>query len=100
MNMDWLSRKLRFGRAALRFCVILWVIAGCLTEYAVTKLRGRLSGSKKAEILHRWCAWLLPRLGVRLKVIGAAPAAGLIVSNHLSYVDILIFSATAPCVFV
>ena len=28
------------------------------------------------------------------------PSRGLLVSNHLSYLDILIYSAAAPCVFV
>ncbi len=31
---------------------------------------------------------------------GVAPSRGLIVSNHLSYLDILAFSAALPCVFV
>ena len=31
---------------------------------------------------------------------GTPPAQGLIVSNHLSYLDILVFSTSVPCVFV
>jgi 1-acyl-sn-glycerol-3-phosphate acyltransferase len=31
---------------------------------------------------------------------GTIPENGLVVSNHLSYLDILVFSAMAPCVFI
>lgn len=39
-------------------------------------------------------------MGVQFSVVGPPPARGLIASNHLSYLDILVFSAAAPCVFV
>ena len=50
--------------------------------------------------MHRCCARALPRFGVELSLDGDAPSRGLIVSNHLSYLDILVFSAVLPCVFV
>lgn len=37
---------------------------------------------------------------IDFRVQGKPPASGLIVSNHLSYLDILIYGAIAPCVFV
>ena len=36
----------------------------------------------------------------QLSVSGTPPTHGLIVSNHLSYLDILCYSAAVPCVFV
>jgi 1-acyl-sn-glycerol-3-phosphate acyltransferase len=38
--------------------------------------------------------------GIRLKLNGVPPLQGLIVSNHLSYLDILLYGAAMPCVFV
>lgn len=35
-----------------------------------------------------------------LQVSGAIPSRGLLVCNHLSYLDIIVLGATAPCVFV
>jgi 1-acyl-sn-glycerol-3-phosphate acyltransferase len=35
-----------------------------------------------------------------VKAIGAFPARGAVISNHLSYVDIVVFAALHPCVFV
>ena len=37
---------------------------------------------------------------MRLESRGTRPARGLVCSNHLSYLDILVYAATAPCVFV
>lgn len=61
---------------------------------------GSLSLMKRGEWLHRWCAFALPMLGVRFEVSGDMPADGLIVSNHLSYLDIMVFSAATPVLFV
>jgi lyso-ornithine lipid O-acyltransferase len=60
----------------------------------------KTSHRERAEWLHRWCAFLLRRLSVDLRVVGPLPQHGLIVCNHLSYLDILVFSALAPCAFV
>lgn len=43
---------------------------------------------------------MLRRIGVQWSVTGQPPASGLIVSNHLSYLDILLFSAVSGCAFV
>ncbi|MGA7522326.1 MAG: lysophospholipid acyltransferase family protein [Acidobacteriaceae bacterium] len=39
-------------------------------------------------------------MGVRLECRGARPTHGIIGSNHLSYLDILVYAATLPCIFV
>jgi 1-acyl-sn-glycerol-3-phosphate acyltransferase len=39
-------------------------------------------------------------MGMRLECRGMRPAQGLICSNHLSYLDILVYAAAMPCVFV
>lgn len=54
----------------------------------------------RINVLHRWSARVLPWLGVNFAGYGTLPAGGLVVSNHLSYLDILVFSAIAPCAFV
>lgn len=43
---------------------------------------------------------ILGSLGISSKVEGKPPASGLVVANHLSYLDILILSAAMPCFFV
>ena len=39
-------------------------------------------------------------MGVEIEVVGSFPERGAIISNHLSYLDIVIFAALRPCVFV
>lgn len=39
-------------------------------------------------------------MGVRLECRGPRPVEGLVCSNHLSYLDIVVCAAAAPCVFV
>jgi 1-acyl-sn-glycerol-3-phosphate acyltransferase len=55
---------------------------------------------QRAEWLTQACRGVLASLEVRVSVAGLMPPAGLIVSNHLSYLDILCYSSIAPCVFV
>jgi 1-acyl-sn-glycerol-3-phosphate acyltransferase len=90
----------RIARVIVRGCGLFWGIAGCLTEYLLRRLGGRLSEKTRIEVLHRWSRRTLPRLGIRVEVTGAPAVAGLIASNHLSYLDILVYSAIAPCAFI
>lgn len=56
--------------------------------------------AERAQWLTESCRGVLASLSVSVSVSGSMPAHGLIVSNHLSYLDILCFSAIAPCIFV
>ena len=58
----------------------------------------RLHG--RATWLHRWCRFACRVLGVRVRTHGSMPSAGLLVSNHLSYLDVIVLSSIRPCVFV
>ncbi len=57
------------------------------------------SQQARAEWLHRFCATALEGLGVKLTVEGEFPARGALISNHLSYIDIVVYAAMSPCVF-
>ncbi len=54
----------------------------------------------RAEWLHRLCARVVHGLGIEVVVVGDFPGHGAVIANHLSYVDIVIFAAMRPCVFV
>lgn len=81
--------------AALGFCV-----SGCLLEHLFHIVVGKTGLAQRPFPLHRWSARLLPWIDVTIHCQGEPPAGGLIVSNHVSYLDILVFSAAAPCAFV
>ena len=54
----------------------------------------------RAAWLHRCCQRTLRIMNVRVAVRGPLPHGGLIVANHLTYLDIVALSAALPCVFV
>ena len=54
----------------------------------------------RADWLHRFAARAVRRLGLQIDVVGTFPERGAVISNHLSYLDIVVFAALHPCVFV
>ena len=54
----------------------------------------------RAAWLHGWCRFACRVLGIRVRMHGSMPSSGLLVSNHLSYLDIVVLSSIRPCVFV
>jgi 1-acyl-sn-glycerol-3-phosphate acyltransferase len=62
--------------------------------------RSKLDLWRRAYWLHRSCGVILRRLGMQLGSRGTRPGQGLVCSNHLTYLDILVFAAAFPCVFV
>ena len=73
----------------------LFVVAG--TELVMKRPATRQA---RAEWLHRFCGRAVKRLGVEVVAVGDFPACGAVISNHLSYVDVVVFAALRPCVFV
>ncbi len=63
---------------------------------------GGLTDEERQERVQQWSAYALEVLGVELEVRGSAPVLGpvLVVSNHVSWLDILVINAARPCRFV
>jgi 1-acyl-sn-glycerol-3-phosphate acyltransferase len=74
---------------------VLFFEAGC--ELLVTRPRTR---HDRAAWLHRFCARALRRMKIPVRVHGPFPTAGALITNHLSYLDIVILASIHPCVFV
>lgn len=87
-------------RAFRRAVALGFALIGCLLHYWILRLRGPLTLEQRALWLQAAARGVLASLGIRFQVEGQAPARGLVVSNHLSYLDILIFAAAMPCCFV
>jgi 1-acyl-sn-glycerol-3-phosphate acyltransferase len=54
----------------------------------------------RASWLQAVCRRVLPIFNAQIQTTGPIPTDGLIVSNHLSYVDVLVLGALTPSVFV
>jgi 1-acyl-sn-glycerol-3-phosphate acyltransferase len=54
----------------------------------------------RAAWLHCWSRFACRVLGIRVTTRRSMPSCGLLVCNHLSYLDIIVLSSIQPCVFV
>jgi 1-acyl-sn-glycerol-3-phosphate acyltransferase len=50
--------------------------------------------------LRRWSRFACRVVGIRVTTRGSMPQSGLLVCNHLSYLDVVVLSSIWPCVFV
>jgi len=89
-------------RAAGRSCWFAWEVGVIILNYFLTAARA----PKDRQRLER-AAWLsrssrrhLKIFGYSARVAGEVPRSGLLMCNHLSYLDILAISAVTPAVFV
>ncbi len=98
-------RATRCGRI-LRTCFRgAWLVGELALAFArnVVMTRGKSSGALavgRAHWLQMSARRVLRVFGVQLSQRGDAPCAGLLVSNHLSYLDILVLASVSPAVFV
>ena len=83
-----------------RAVALAFSLAAIVVSWWLTRLRGRTTPGDRAVWLHHACSRILKALGIRVSVHGAFPHGGLVVANHLSYLDIMILSAVMPCFFV
>jgi lyso-ornithine lipid O-acyltransferase len=62
--------------------------------------RQRMNREERANWLQDAACTVLRSMGVQVVAAGNPPLTGLVVSNHLSYLDVLAYAAVMPCVFV
>jgi len=89
-------------RALARICLFLFEITLVILNYFftvvfATPLKKRAA---RAAWLHRGSVHVLKIFNCTATVTGPVPQTGLLVSNHLSYLDIILMSAITPSVFV
>ena len=95
------GRRNPAGRLALLALASLLGIGVWLAGTLVTLPSARARRLVRTGAFRRWARVVCRLLGVRLEVLGAVPAAPFyLVSNHLSYLDIVVFAAIMPARFV
>lgn len=87
-------------RALRRAVALAFRLTACVFSWWFLRIRGRVALGNRAQWLHNTCRGILKALGIRVSVHGELPHRGLVVANHLSYLDIMILSAVMPCFFV
>ena len=78
-----------------------FVLVTCIFRFWLMRLGGPRTLERRARWVHETCvaaccaAWILNATSR-----ASVPTHGLVVANHLSYLDILMLSAAMPCFFV
>jgi lyso-ornithine lipid O-acyltransferase len=90
MSFRLIRRAVALGLVLIASIVRFWIM--------------RLSGPRTLERRARWvqttCVGVLWAMDISCEVEGQPPTRGLVVANHLSYLDVVILSAAMPCFFV
>lgn len=76
---------------------VVWAFATSLTELVIRRPVDRRA---RAAWLSKFCRKVLAAARVTWSVRGTVPEQGAVITNHLTYLDILVHAALRPCVFV
>jgi 1-acyl-sn-glycerol-3-phosphate acyltransferase len=83
------------------FAVVFFSLCALVhNAIAIQFVRPKRRVHARAAWLHGWARFACRVLGIRVTTRGSIPSCGLLVSNHLSYIDIIGLSSIRPCVFV
>ena len=80
--------------------VLAWTVLQALLDYRRRSRQPDFGISDQVLWMRNWRGTALRRLGVEVHIDEPIPQRGLIVSNHLSYLDIFAFGTAMPCLFV
>jgi 1-acyl-sn-glycerol-3-phosphate acyltransferase len=88
---------LSYIRRIYRILKVAGVFAYSILEVLILRPKAR---ADRAAWLSKIGNRLLRAVGVTYTTVGPIPNSGAVISNHLTYVDILVHAALHPCVFV
>lgn len=89
--------KMRFIRRAVALGAIL---GAAVVRYWMLRVEGPVTLVRRALWLQETCALVLRSMSIHCEIEGVTPKHGLVVANHLGYLDIVVLSAAMPCFFV
>ena len=96
---------MKLVRSILRgLMVLLMLVAACIDGQFRKTFCGMKVGAEGAIWVHGWCRRIVRALGLGVSFDGPLPVVGerglAVVSNHLSYLDILLYASLRPFVMV
>ena len=84
-------------RALRRLLFLAGMTVVALTEAALQRDK---SARGRAVWMCKWSRFVVRMAGVRLRIVGEPARHGLLVSNHMGYIDVLVLGSIVPTVFV
>ena len=97
-----MTSALRTLRSARRTSLLALTLVEIALRYGARRLAkgSPLTLLERGDWEHDSAKRILRRISIPVTAHGPVPNGGLIVSNHLSYLDVLPFAAVVPCAFV
>ena len=93
----------RLSRHPFRFIARFIHLFATLTcagvDAAQLSVRKKLTLSQKNQWQSKWSKKILKAMGIQVSFQGTPPSKGMLVANHLSYVDIMAISYVLPATF-
>jgi 1-acyl-sn-glycerol-3-phosphate acyltransferase len=87
-------------RAARRAVTLAFAFAVSIIHLGLVRLSGPFTLERRARWLQSLASLVISSMGIKVRVTGRAPVTGLLVSNHISYLDVCIYAAIAPSTMV
>lgn len=87
-------------RIVTRFLRFGGIVCSAFGDFLLRCAFGKTALTDRALWLHRHARRVLKMFSLQPQVSGPIPSSGLLISNHLSYLDILVISSITPAVFV
>jgi 1-acyl-sn-glycerol-3-phosphate acyltransferase len=84
-------------RRMRRAVALIFALSVSIFRLGMMRLWGPFTLERRALWIQSTGRLVMSSLGIRARIIGEAPARGLLVSNHISYLDVVIYAATLPC---
>lgn len=84
-------------RGGWRAAQLTSVLLACIVHFLFARPR---TLAEKSRLRKLWCTRVLRVLDIKMRLEGVAPEHGVIVGNHVSYLDILIYGSVLDGVFV
>lgn len=78
----------------------LWLVLLLLSAVVDSLVRRPRTSYEGAVRVHGWCRRIVRAMGIECSVEGGLPAYGAVVTNHLSYLDIVVLGSLRPFVMV
>jgi 1-acyl-sn-glycerol-3-phosphate acyltransferase len=79
---------------------LVFALSLSILRLGLMRLRGPFTPERRGEWFQATAKRVITSLGVGVRVTGRPPARGLVVSNHLSHIDAVIYAAIVPSVMV
>ena len=87
-------------RRIRRAVTLVFELFLCMVRFWLLRLGGPITSERRARWGQQTARRLLASLNIKCEIEGDPPTSGLVVCNHLSYLDVPILAAAMPCFFV